>query len=198
MRQKLWTIRCFMPKQEENGDVFEKRSMGQFRIRRITRGRGECGWGQIPKWHVETNCQYEHIRRVWKGSQNTGISNKYLSELEDMEKWKREKCRCAGVQFQTQWVAEEICPWCGQESDRHRTLRGEAVGSFCHRTTMADYLNTVNNRYAYSGKAMMSAGIFPIEDQLESMGWTPYILFFIILFVFFILFFNNILLKRNK
>ena len=191
MRQKLWTIRCFMPKQEENGDVFEKRSMGQFRIRRITRGRGECGWGQIPKWHVETNCQYEHIRRVWKGSQNTGISNKYQSELEDLEKWKREKCRCAGVQFQTQWVAEEICPWCGQESDRHRTLRGEAVGSFCHRTTMADYLNTVNNRYAYSRKPWWAQGSSP--SQISSKVWDGLRIFFSLLFYLSFLFFSLII-----
>lgn len=39
--------------------------------------------------------------------------------------------------------------------------------------TTADYRNSVNDRYASSAKAMMSAGIIPSAEQLAAMGWTP-------------------------
>ena len=102
------------------------------------------------------------------------ISNKYLTELQNLEKWAKQQN--VGVQeFNTkmqEWMNEYAFD-IGKYLTDTELKASELFGVSADGTTTADYRNAVNDRYASAGKAMVNAGIVPSASQLESMGWTP-------------------------
>ena len=108
--------------------------------------------------------------------------------------WKngqKKKWLCAGVQFQAQLVAEGICPWCGQVSDRHRTRRCETVGSICWRGNKADYWNAVKTDMLIYGRPWWVQG--SSTAQINSKVWDGLRIFFSLLFNLSFLFFALII-----
>ena len=102
------------------------------------------------------------------------IGSKYLTELQDLEKWAKEKN--VGVQeFNTkmqEWQNEYALDVSKYLTDTELKV-SDLAGAFANGAETADSRNRRNDRYASSGKAMMQAGIVPSQSQLESMGWTP-------------------------
>ena len=102
------------------------------------------------------------------------IGSKYLTELQDLEKWAKEKN--VGVQeFNTkmqEWQNEYALDVSKYLTDTELKV-SDLAGAFANGAETADSRNRRNDRYPSSGKAMMQAGIVPSQSQLESMGWTP-------------------------
>ncbi len=102
------------------------------------------------------------------------ISNKYLSELQNLEKWAKEKN--VGVQeFNAklrEWENEYVLNVGKYLTDAELNAI-KAVGFFSNGAETAAYRDAQQDRYAAGAKAMMDAGIVPSESQLEAMGWTP-------------------------
>ena len=102
------------------------------------------------------------------------ISNKYLSELQNLEKWAKEKN--VGVQeFNArlrEWENEYILN-VGKYLTDAELNAVKAAGIFSNGAETAAYRDAVQDRYAVGAKAMMDAGIVPSADQLEALGWTP-------------------------
>ena len=102
------------------------------------------------------------------------ISNKYLSELQNLEKWAKEKN--VGVQeFNAklrEWENEYVLN-VGKYLTDAELDAVKAAGFFSNGAETAAYRDAQQDRYAAGAKAMMSAGIVPSESQLEAMGWTP-------------------------
>ena len=102
------------------------------------------------------------------------ISNKYLTELQNLEKWAKEKN--VGVQEFNAKLSEwqnEYALDVGKYLTDTELEAAKLSGVFSNGATTADYRNDVNNRYANAAKALISAGIVPSEEQLAAMGWTP-------------------------
>ena len=102
------------------------------------------------------------------------ISNKYLTELQNLEKWAKEKN--VGVQeFNAklrEWENEYVLN-VGKYLTDAELNAVKAAGLFTNGAETAAYRDAVQDRYASGAKAMMDAGIVPSADQLASMGWTP-------------------------
>ena len=102
------------------------------------------------------------------------ISNKYLTELQNLEKWAKEKN--VGVQeFNAklrEWENEYVVN-VGKYLTEAELNAVKAAGIFSNGAETANYRDAVQDRYAAGARAMMEAGIAPSADQLEAMGWTP-------------------------
>ncbi len=102
------------------------------------------------------------------------ISNKYLTELQNLEKWAKEKN--VGVQeFNAklrQWENEYLLK-VGEYLTDTELQAAKLFGVASNGAETADYRNAVADRYAEGARAMMNAGIVPSSSQLEAMGWTP-------------------------
>ena len=102
------------------------------------------------------------------------ISNKYLTELQNLEKWAKEKN--VGVQeFNAklrQWENEYLLK-VGEYLTDTELEAAKLYGVSANGAETADYRNTVADRYAAGARAMMNAGIVPSASQLEALGWTP-------------------------
>ena len=125
----------------------------------------------------DTNRQIADLRakgEFEKADKVLEISNKYLTELQNLEKWAKEKN--VGVQeFNAklrQWQNEYALD-VGKYLTDTELEAAKLSGVFQNGATTADYRNDVNNRYANAAKAMINAGIVPSEEQLAAMGWTP-------------------------
>ena len=102
------------------------------------------------------------------------ISNKYLTELQNLEKWAKEKN--VGVQeFNAklrEWENEYVLN-VGKYLTEAELNAVKAAGIFSNGAETAAYRDAVQDRYAAGAMAMMDAGIVPSADQLEVLGWTP-------------------------
>ena len=102
------------------------------------------------------------------------ISNKYLTELQNLEKWAKEKN--VGVQeFNAklrQWENEYLLK-VGEYLTDTELEAAKLYGVSANGAETADYRNAVAARYAEGARAMMNAGIVPSASQLEALGWTP-------------------------
>ena len=129
------------------------------------------------KLTTDTNRQNADLRakgEFEKADKVLEISNKYLTELQNLEKWAKEKN--VGVQeFNTklsEWQNEYALDVSKYLTDTELDA-AKLSGVFPNGATTADYRNTVNSRYANAAKALIDAGIVPTEEQLSAMGWTP-------------------------
>ena len=125
----------------------------------------------------DTNRQIADLRakgEFEKADKVLEISNKYLTELQNLEKWAKEKN--VGVQeFNaklSEWQNEYALDVSKYLTDTELKA-ADLAGAFPNGAATADYRNAVNNRYANAAKAMMSAGIVPSAEQLSALGWTP-------------------------
>ena len=109
-----------------------------------------------------------------KADKVLAIGNKYLTELQNLEKWAKEKN--VGVQeFNAklrQWENEYLLK-VGEYLTDAEVQAAKLFGVAANGAETADYRSKVNDRYAAGAKAMMSAGIVPSAAQLEAIGWTP-------------------------
>ena len=109
-----------------------------------------------------------------KADKVLAIGNKYLTELQNLEKWAKEKN--VGVQeFNAklrQWENEYLLK-VGEYLTDAEVQAAKLFGVAANGAETADYRRKVNDRYAAGAKAMMSAGIVPSAAQLEAIGWTP-------------------------
>ena len=102
------------------------------------------------------------------------ISNKYLTELQNLEKWAKEKN--VGVQEFNAKLREwenEYALNVGKYLTDAELQAAKLFGVAANGAETADYRNSVQDRYAAGARAMISAGIVPSEDQLAAIGWTP-------------------------
>ena len=101
-------------------------------------------------------------------------ANKYLTELQNLEKWAKEKN--VGVQeFNAklrEWENEYLLK-VGEYLTDTELEAAKLYGVSANGAETADYRNAVADRYAEGARAMMNAGIVPSASQLEAMGWTP-------------------------
>ena len=102
------------------------------------------------------------------------ISQKYTEKLMDLEKWAKEQN--IGVdEFNAkidEWKAEYDLSVSKYLTETELNA-AKATGAFGDGTITADMANNINDRYAAGGKAMLSAGVIPSDEQLSAMGWTP-------------------------
>ena len=102
------------------------------------------------------------------------ISNRYLTELQNLEKWAKEKN--VGVQeFNAklrQWENEYLLK-VGEYLTDTELQAAKLFGVAPNGAETAETRNAVNDRYAEGARAMMNAGIVPSASQLEALGWTP-------------------------
>ena len=102
------------------------------------------------------------------------IGSKYLTELQNLEKWAKEQN--VGVQeFNAkiqEWQNEYSLDLSKYLTDTELKV-SDLAGAFANGAETAKQRNAVADRYAAGGKAMMAAGIVPSRSQLEAMGWTP-------------------------
>ena len=102
------------------------------------------------------------------------ISNKYLTELQNLEKWAKEKN--VGVQEFNAKLREwenEYALNVGKYLTDAELQAAKLYGVSANGAETADYRSDVQDRYAAGARAMISAGIVPSEDQLAAIGWTP-------------------------
>ena len=109
-----------------------------------------------------------------KADKVLAIGNRYLTELQNLEKWAKEKN--VGVQeFNAklrQWENEYLLK-VGEYLTDTELQAAKLFGVSANGAETADYRNAVADRYAEGARAMMNAGIVPSASQLEAMGWTP-------------------------
>ena len=109
-----------------------------------------------------------------KADKVLAIGNRYLTELQNLEKWAKEKN--VGVQeFNAklrQWENDYLLK-VGEYLTDAEVQAAKLFGVAANGAETADYRSKVNDRYAAGAKAMMSAGIVPSAAQLEAIGWTP-------------------------
>ena len=109
-----------------------------------------------------------------KADKVLAISNKYLTELQNLEKWAKEKN--VGVQeFNAklrQWENEYLLD-VGEYLTDTELQAAKLFGVAPNGAETAETRNAVNDRYAAGARAMMNAGIVPSAAQLEAIGWTP-------------------------
>ena len=126
--------------------------------------RGGIGMSQ----YVRAQGEFEKADKV------LAIGNRYLTELQNLEKWAKEKN--VGVQeFNAklrQWENEYLLK-VGEYLTDAEVQAAKLFGVAANGAETADYRSKVNDRYAAGAKAMMSAGIVPSAAQLEAIGWTP-------------------------
>ena len=109
-----------------------------------------------------------------KADKVLAVSNKYLTELQDLEKWAKEKN--VGVQeFNAklrEWENEYLLNL-GKYLTETELQASKLFGVSAGGAETAAYRDSVQDRYAAGARAMISAGIVPSADQLEALGWTP-------------------------
>ena len=109
-----------------------------------------------------------------KADKVLAISNKYLTELQNLEKWAKEKN--VGVQeFNAklrEWENEYLLK-VGEYLTDTELQAAKLFGVAPNGAETAETRNAVNDRYAEGARAMMNAGIVPSASQLEALGWTP-------------------------
>ena len=109
-----------------------------------------------------------------KADKVLAISNKYLTELQNLEKWAKEKN--VGVQeFNAklrEWENEYLLK-VGEYLTDTELQAMKLFGVAPNGAETAETRNAVNDRYAEGARAMMNAGIVPSASQLEALGWTP-------------------------
>ncbi len=127
--------------------------------------------------HTDTARQIADLRaqgEFEKADKVLEISNKYLSELQNLEKWAKEK----NVDVQEinaklrEWENEYVLN-VGKYLTEAELDAVKAAGFFSNGAETAAYRDAQQDRYAAGARAMMNAGIVPSESQLEAMGWTP-------------------------
>ena len=129
------------------------------------------------KLTTDTNRQIADLRakgEFEKANKVLEISNKYLTELQNLEKWAKEKN--VGVQEFNAKLSEwqnEYSLDVGKYLTDTELEAAKLSGVFSNGATTADYRNDVNKRYADAAKALISAGIVPSAEQLSAAGWTP-------------------------
>ena len=129
------------------------------------------------KLTTDTNRQIADLRakgEFEKADKVLEISNKYLTELQNLEKWAKEKN--VGVQEFNAKLSEwqnEYSLDVGKYLTDTELEAAKLSGVFSNGATTADYRNDVNKRYADAAKALISAGIVPSAEQLSAAGWTP-------------------------
>ncbi len=109
-----------------------------------------------------------------KADKVLAVSNRYLAELENLERWAKEKN--VGVQefnaklreWENEYVLNVGKYLTGAELDAIKV-----AGFFRNGAETAAYRDAQQDRYAAGARAMMNAGIVPSESQLEAIGWTP-------------------------
>ena len=109
-----------------------------------------------------------------KADKVLAIGNKYLTELQNLEKWAKEK-NVGDQEFNAklrQWENEYLLK-VGEYLTDAEVQAAKLFGVAANGAETADYRSKVNDRYAAGAKAMMSAGIVPSAAQLEAIGWTP-------------------------
>lgn len=102
------------------------------------------------------------------------ISQKYLSELMDLEQWAQGQ-NISIEEFNKkleQWNAEYRLDAAKYLTDAELKAAG-LTGILPNGAETAAYRNDRQNRLINSGKAMMSAGLIPSDEQLEAMRWSP-------------------------
>lgn len=109
-----------------------------------------------------------------KADKVLSIGTDYLTKLMDLEKWAKDK------NVSIDEINSKLAQWQNEYNlDVSKYLTdtelnaAKMTGSFTNGTPTADYRNQLNDRYANSAKALISAGIVPSSAQLEAMGWTP-------------------------
>ena len=109
-----------------------------------------------------------------KADKVLAISNRYLTELQNLEKWAKEKN--VGVQeFNAklrQWENEYLLK-VGEYLTDTELQAAKLFGVAPNGAETAETRNAVADRYAEGARAMMNAGIVPSASQLEALGWTP-------------------------
>ena len=109
-----------------------------------------------------------------KADKVLAIGNRYLTELQNLEKWAKEKN--VGVQeFNAklrQWENEYLLK-VGEYLTDAEVQAAKLFGVAANGAETADYRKAVADRYAEGARAMMNAGIVPSAAQLEAIGWTP-------------------------
>ncbi len=109
-----------------------------------------------------------------KADKLLAVSSRYLTEMQDLEKWAKEKN--VGVQeFNAklrEWENEYILN-VGKYLTQTELDAVKAAGFFPNGAETASYRNAAQDRYAAGARAMINAGIVPTETQLEALGWTP-------------------------
>ena len=129
------------------------------------------------KLTTDTNRQIADLRakgEFEKADKVLEISNKYLTELQNLEKWAKEKN--VGVQEFNARLSEwqnEYSLDVGKYLTDTELEAAKLSGVFSNGATTADYRSDVNKRYADAAKALISAGIVPSAEQLSALGWTP-------------------------
>ena len=129
------------------------------------------------KLTTDTNRQIADLRAKGefdKADKVLEISNKYLTELQNLEKWAKEKN--VGVQEFNAKLSEwqnEYSLDVGKYLTDTELEAARLSGVFSNGATTADYRNAVNKRYADAARALISAGIVPSAEQLSAAGWTP-------------------------
>jgi len=109
-----------------------------------------------------------------KADKLLSISQDYSEKLMDLEKWAQEKN--IGIdEFNSkldQWKADYDLSVSKYLTDTELNA-AKTTGAFSNGAVTADMANDTADRYANSGKAMLSSGIVPSNEQLSAMGWTP-------------------------
>ena len=129
------------------------------------------------KLQTDTSRQIADLRaqgEFEKADKVLEISNKYLTELQNLEKWAKEKN--VGVQEfnakHRQWENEYLLK-VGEYLTDTELEAAKLFGVAGNGAETADYRNAVADRYAEGARAMMNAGIVPSAAQLEALSWTP-------------------------
>ena len=109
-----------------------------------------------------------------KADKLLAVSNQYLTELQNLEKWAKEKN--VGVQeFNAklrEWENEYVLS-VGKYLTDIELQASKLLGFSADGAETAAYRNTAQERYTAGARAMINAGIVPTETQLSALGWTP-------------------------
>jgi len=109
-----------------------------------------------------------------KADKVLSISQEYTEKLMELEQWAKEKN--IGIdEFNSkldQWKADYDLSVSKYLTDTELKA-SEAAGAFPSGAATASMATDTADRYATSGKAMLSAGVIPSDEQLSAMGWTP-------------------------
>ena len=129
------------------------------------------------KLYTDTSRQIADLRaqgEYEKADKLLTVSQNYTEKLMELEQWAAEQN--VGIdEFNAkldEWQAEYQLSVSKYLTDTELKA-AEATGAFSNGTVTADMANSINDRYASSGKALISAGIIPSDEQLSAMGWTP-------------------------
>ena len=125
------------------------------------------------KLQTDTSRQIADLRaqgEYEKADKMLEISNKYLTELNDLQKWAQEQN--VGIdEFNSklqEWQNEYLLDASQYLTDT-QLKASELAGYFPNGAATSD----TQKLYADSAEALIGAGIVPSSSQLAAMGWTP-------------------------